>query len=137
MFSTSTLSRNNITEIIVRTARITITRLTTVSLLRQSKIFGETLIAITSNYVSLASTFSSDHVTTLIVDGTEGVAGARFAAVRIASGEVPIAVFAQIASSTLHVRLAVATSSDKAVARISYRITDSAIERTMRITITC
>jgi hypothetical protein len=70
-----TLARFHVTAVVVGTAKVTFTRLTTFMIIRQPPIFRQTLVTITTNYVAFTSAFTADHIAALIVDGTESIAG--------------------------------------------------------------
>lgn len=135
VFATPTLSRDDIAEVVERPAWVAVARLTPISPVRQPEIFGETLVAITSDHVSLACTLPGDDVATLIVYRAQRVARAGLATIRVVHREIPVAVLADVASPTFHVGLAVAAPGYKVVAEVGYRIANAAVEGTMRVTV--
>lgn len=129
------LSGNHIAVVIQRTSRMTVAQRTSFRTIRQPISLRNTLVTITSSDKSLAGTLTRVHIAPGIIDRSQDVTHTRFASIGSILVKVPETVLTLIASSTIHVSLAVTRSSLDAILLIGNGITNAVIQRASRITI--
>lgn len=124
----TTLSGNHIATVIQRTTRMAVTHRTTLGTIRKPVCLRYTLVTIASSNQSLTNTLSGVDITSGIVHRTENVTRTSLATIRIVLIKVPESFLAMVASSTVNVLLAMASSSFDSVLFVSYRVTDSVVQ---------
>lgn len=132
MRTAPTLSANHIAIVIQCSAGITVTRCASIVAVRQAEGLWQTLITVLSSDERLASTFACVHVASGIIESTEKIAGTLFATLRVSCLQVPVAVLANIALTSMHIRFTMTFSGFIFI--ISVRIADSLVNGTIQVT---
>lgn len=88
------------------TTGITITGCASFVAVRQAKRLWQTLITVLSVDERLTSTFARVHVATGIVIGTKKITGTLLATLWVICYQIPVAVFTNIALTSVHIRFA-------------------------------
>jgi hypothetical protein len=94
------------------------------------------LVTVLAHDQSLARALAGVKVAAQVVDSSENVACTLFASLWVLGGQIPEALSAHIASSSLHVLLAVTRTGIDFALSIGNRVTNSVIERTQRVAVT-
>lgn len=133
--STPTLACLHVAVVIQSPSKVTIARRTAIVAVRKAIGLRHALIAVFSDHQTLARAFASVHVAARIVDSTKSITGAIFTSQRIVFVQIPKAILARIATSSLDIGLTVTRPSFNIVLGITYRITNTIVNGSMRITV--
>jgi hypothetical protein len=110
VWSAIALTRSYITTAVIRATEIAVACFTSFFISVQSIIFGSTLIAITSDYVSFADTLSCVYIATKISNCPVLIACTGFTSLRIGFNEIPESRQTSVATPSFNIFLAVTLS---------------------------
>lgn len=124
------LSGENVAVVVDGTTRVTVARLAAVLFFRQTVSLRHALVAIASHDQPFARAVTEVDVASEVVDCSKGVARASLATFGVAFGQIPEAFLAVIATTTLHVGLAVTSACFNLTLSVRNRVTNAIVEGT-------
>lgn len=132
----ATLATDHVAVVVVGTAVIAVAHAAAVLRLRQAKGLRHTLITVLAGDEALALALAGAHHAAGIVDRSQDVAGAGLAALGIVGLEIPVAILALVTATSLHEGLAVTGPGHGSVLGIIDRVTDTIVQRALRVAVT-